>query len=568
MQFTSFFRAVFFALLLCFSLMIQTGFAHPQTPKQRPIETEEIDKLFGDCNSLETPGAAIAVIKDGKVFYTQGYGSANLEYGIPIKPDTIFHAASLSKQFTAFAILLLQKEGKLSLDDDVRKHIPELPDFGTTITLRHLANHSSGLRDQWRLLMMAGWRLDDVITKQHIMKLIKRQGSLNFPPGDRNLYSNTGYTLLAEVVARVSGKSFAEFTKENIFVPLKMKNTQFCDDHEKIVPNRAYSYSKEGDGYNKKVLSYATVGATSLLTTVEDFSLWALNFENPELGGSKIIEQLNAGTVRNDGKETGFAFGQMVGTYQGINVFVHSGSDAGFRAYFARVPDHNLSIVVLSNSSSISPIEKVIGVVDMALRDFFPSSVKATSKLVEHSPEKFIKLTPKQLQRFTGKYWEPKEQYTRNIQLRDGSLYYQRPEGNETKLAPIGPTEFKMIGDSEDVSVIFNDSEIGEPRMQVVINNDDPLNLLAYGPVDLEQYAGIFYSVELATSYTFIVAGNKLVAQHSRLDDIEFSPIKKDLFQSKNRAFQSLVFVRGEGGTVDGAEFSNDRVKNLRLERK
>ncbi|MGB5781833.1 MAG: serine hydrolase, partial [Eudoraea sp.] len=217
----------------------------------------QVDELFTVWDNKETPGAAVAVVQNGAIVYKKGYGMSNLEYDIPIVPSTIFHIASVSKQFTAFSILLLESEGKLKLDDDIRKYIPEVPDFGKTITLRHLASHTSGLRDQWNLLAMAGWRLDDVITKEHVLKLISKQQELNFDPGEEYMYCNTGFTLLAEVVARVSGVSFATFTKERIFKPLKMNNTLFYDDHEKIVKNRAYSYHSDNTGYKKSVLSYA-----------------------------------------------------------------------------------------------------------------------------------------------------------------------------------------------------------------------------------------------------------------------------------------------------------------------
>ena len=238
---------------------------------------DQVDEVFAPWDNKDSPGAAVAVVQNGTIVYKKGYGMANLEYDIPNSPSTVFHIASVSKQFTAFSILLLEKAGKLSLDDDIRKYIPEVPDFGKTITLRHLATHTSGMRDQWNLLAMAGWRLDDVITKEQVLKLVSKQKALNFNPGEEFVYCNTGFTLLAEVVARVSGQSFAEFTQANIFSPLKMKSTLFYDDHEKIVKNRAYSYH-EANGYKKSVLSYANVGATSLFTTAEDLSLWALNF--------------------------------------------------------------------------------------------------------------------------------------------------------------------------------------------------------------------------------------------------------------------------------------------------
>ena len=193
----------------------------------------KIDELFAQWDKISSPGATVAVTQNGKIVFSKGYGSANLEYDIPNQPSTIFHVASVSKQFTVFSILLLEADGKLSLEDDIRKHIPEVPDFGKAITLRHLAAHTSGMRDQWNLLAMAGWRLDDVITKKHVLTLISRQKELNFEPGEEYTYCNSGYTLLAEVVSRVSKKSFAEFTTERIFEPLGMTNSFFYDDHEK-----------------------------------------------------------------------------------------------------------------------------------------------------------------------------------------------------------------------------------------------------------------------------------------------------------------------------------------------
>jgi hypothetical protein len=262
----------------------------------------QVDELFTVWDTNDTPGAAIAVVKDGSIIYKNGYGLSNLEYDIPITPSSIFHIASISKQFTVFSILLLEKQGKLSLDDDIRKYIPEVPDFGTIITLRHLASHTSGLRDQWNLLSMAGWRMDDVITKEHILKLVSKQKELNFNPGEEYAYCNTGFTLLAEVVSRTSDMSFAEFTEVNIFEPLKMNNTLFYDDHEKIVKNRAYSYNSSSDGYKKSVLNYANVGATSLFTTVEDLALWSMNFSNLTVGDSTIVNKMNTTAILNNGK--------------------------------------------------------------------------------------------------------------------------------------------------------------------------------------------------------------------------------------------------------------------------
>jgi CubicO group peptidase (beta-lactamase class C family) len=555
----------FTILLLCYSFGIQTSIAQQKNTQTSTVTEKQIDAVFENWKDPKKPGLAVSIVKDGETVYAKGFGSANLEYDIPITPKTIFHAASLSKQFTAFAVLLLEADGKLSLQDDIRTYIPEVPDFGKTITLEHLASHSSGLRDQWRLLNIAGYRLDDVITTEHILKLVAKQKELNFNPGDDDSYSNTGFTLLAEVVARVSGQSFADFTQERIFKPLQMKHTQFYDDHQKIVKNRAYSYSKTDDGYKKRTLSYATVGPTSLFITAEDFTLWAQNFENLTVGSSSIIEKLNTRPKLNDGKEGGFALGQITGTYQGIKVFVHSGSDAGYKAYFVRVPDHHLSVAILANLSSIDPIEQAFGIVNLYLSDHFEE--QKPRDIFKPDPSTFISLSTSQLQKFEGDYWEPIEGYKRKIYVKNDTLMYFRSKESESKLVPVGPNRFKMLGDSEDVTVVFNTNKNKEPQLQFYVNDRPPLQMLAYTPVKLKGYTGTFYSEELSTFYSFLLKDNKLIAEHPRLDAIEFLPIQKDVFRSDSRNYKNLTFVRNRKNKIVGLRFSNDGAKNMWIEK-
>ena len=550
---------------ICILLGIQNALAQDHKTQTKPVTEAQIDELFEEWKDKTKPGLAVSVLKDGKVVYSKGFGSANLEYDIPITPQTIFHAASLSKQFTAFAVLLLEADGKLSLKDDIRTYVPEVPDFGKTITLEQLASHTSGLRDQWNLLKMAGFRLGDVITTNHILKIIEKQKALNFNPNEEDLYSNTGFTLLAEVVARVSGQSFAEFTKTRIFEPLGMVNTQFYDDNEKIVKNRAYSYHKSGDGFKKSILNFATVGPTSLFVTAEDFTKWALNFENPKIGSKAILEKLNTQPKLNNGDKAGFALGQITGKYQGIKVFVHSGSDAGYKAYFARVPNYNLSIVVLANVSSISPVNKVFEIANLYLSDQFEAPKKR--EIFEPDPKTFIKLSASQLQKFEGDYWEPKEGYKRKIYIKNDTLMYYRSESSESKLVPVALNKFKMLGDSEDVTVIFEKNDNNQPQLKFIINDKPPLLMFGYTDVNLKPYRGRFHSEELSTSYNFVVKEGKLIAKHSRLDDIEFSEIQKDLFTSDARSYKTLWFVRNKSNDIIGLTFSNERVRNLWFEK-
>lgn len=529
-----------------------------------------VDQLFTAWDRKESPGAAVAVVKDGKIIYKKGYGTANLEYDIPIRPDTVFHIASVSKQFTTFAILLLEKEGKLSLDDDVRKYIPELADFGQTITLRHLANHTSGLRDQWNLLAMAGWRLDDVITKEHILKLVSRQKELNFNPGDEYMYSNTGYTLLAETVARVSGKSFPEFTEERIFKPLGMNHTLFYDDHQKIVKNRAYSYFPANDDYIKLVLNYANVGATSLFTTVEDLSLWAMNFENPKVGDREIFNKMKTTAVLNNGRKIEYALGQSVGTYKGLNQISHSGGDAGYRSYLARFPDEKFSVIVLSNDGSVNPQALAQSVTDIYLKDKF--KVEENKNPVKQTTEKdsgSVKVSVETLRDYVGSY-QLFPNFVITITEENGNLYAQATGQPKGFLIPLSETKFKAQGVEAEFTFQRNDkNKVDIFKLHQNGQTIDGKRIQPFDPktVNLNDFTGHFYSDELGTEYIFTVEDGNLIAKHQRLGDIKITPIDKDLFTGNIWFFGQIKFERNSENKIKGIRVSNGRVRNLRFEK-
>lgn len=375
-------------------------------PKAR-TEEEQIDQLFTAWDRDDSPGVAVAIIQGGEIIFKKGYGIANLEYGIPITPSSVFHIASISKQFTAFSILLLAEEGKLALDDDIRQYIPEVPDFGSTITHRHLATHTSAIRDQWSLLQLAGWRMDDVITLEHVLKLVSKQKELNFEPGEEYSYCNTGFTLLAEVVSRVSGMSFAEFTEEHIFKPLEMKSTLFYNDHERIVKNRAYSYSSEGSGFKKRKLNFANVGATSLFTTVEDLSLWAANFKNLIVGSEAIFKQLRTPARLNNGEEFGGALGQFVGTFKGLREIEHGGADAGYRAFLARFPDQDFAVAVFSNSGEFNSSAAAHSIADIYLEKQYkqdPKEEEVAGEVVSETVASVFDPSSVEMEQYEGLY--------------------------------------------------------------------------------------------------------------------------------------------------------------------
>ncbi len=287
---------------------------------------KQIDAVFENWSKPATPGAAVAVVEHGKIVFEKGYGIANLEYDIPITPDTIFHVASVSKQFTAMAVVLLELDGKLSIDEDVHKYLPELPEYGHKITLRNLLQHTSGIRDQWQTLATSGWSLEDVITQDQILRMLFRQTELNFPPGSKHLCSNSGFTLLAEIVRRVSCKRMPDFCEERIFRPLGMTRTHFHIDLHSVVHGRAYSYFQEKGGYRNAPLNYANAGATSLFTTAGDLARWLDNFRSHKVGGAAGVARL---------QELGVA----LGSYRGLRTISHGGADAGFRSNVEWFPD-------------------------------------------------------------------------------------------------------------------------------------------------------------------------------------------------------------------------------------
>lgn len=317
----------------------------------RDRQAAAIDALFTQYEQPGSPGLAIGVAEAGNPVYTRGFGLANLDDGIAITPKTVFHVASVSKQFTAFAIALLEEDGKIDVSADIHVYLPELPDFGASIKVRDLVHHTSGLKDQWALLVLAGHDWSDVLSQREILALVARNPVLDFAPGTDFAYSNTNYTLMAEIVARVSGMSFRQFMKHRVFQPLRMSDTLIYDDVREVVARRAQSYTRNADGrWQRFILSYDTWGATSLHTTVEDLLKWGANFVEPKVATAQLIQRVTAPARLANGREISYAYGLNLDVLAGRKALVHSGNDAAFYSYFVHFPEEQTTIVVLSNT--------------------------------------------------------------------------------------------------------------------------------------------------------------------------------------------------------------------------
>ena len=547
---------------------------------QGPGLEARVDQVFARWDRPDTPGCAVSVMRDGRLVYAHGYGSANLEYDIPITPSSVFHVASISKQFTAMAVALLVSEGRVSWDDDIRRYVPEVPDFGSRITLGHLVHHTSGLRDQWSLLRMAGWRWqEDVVRQVDVLDLTSRQRALNFESGSEFLYSNTGYTLLAVVVQRVSGQSFRQFTEARIFGPLGMTETGFEDDHTAIVRHRAYAYARGDDGVHRvSIPDFDTVGATGLLTTVEDLARWDRNFYTAEVGGRDVLADLQRrGTLSGD-RVISYAAGLAHGVYRGQATVGHGGADAGYRAEFLRFPDRRLSVAVFCNFPSSDPDRLVRAVADVYLEPTgsdegesipgpaSPSAASdgpgAASGVPVSRPATGIE-PDDTLEALTGFYRRDESDTPLHLIVREGALTILGG-GLADTFVPIGPDQFRL-GGSSTVGTFDRSAGIVTLRLSGPVEGTftrQPRWRPSAG--ELASFVGSYYSAELAVQYTLSVDGGRLVARQRKLGTLLLTPTYPDGFFTSGFY---LALTQGADGAVDGFTMSTARAWQVRFNR-
>jgi CubicO group peptidase (beta-lactamase class C family) len=559
-------RSAFVLFVLSVTSGVAQDAAKPDPADASRRLRDQTDKVFAKWDSTVSPGCALSVMQEGQIIYKRGYGMADLDHDVSITPETIFHVASISKQFTAAAILLLAQDGKLSLDDDVHKYITELPEFGARITIRHLIYHTSGLRDQWALLGLAGWRYSlDLITDDDVIQLMSRQKDLNFQPGEKHVYCNTGYTLLAQIVKRVSGQSFREFTTSRIFAPLGMTNTHFRDDHAEIVKHIAYGY-EEGKGrnvYRLSVTNFDTVGATSLLTTVEDLAHWDENFYHPRVGGPTLVaQQLQRGKLTS-GKELDYAFGLAHGKYRGLPTIDHGGADAGYRADLLRFPQQHFSVACLCNQAEINPSELTRKVADIYLAEHLKEPPPARLE----SSAKPVSVPDERLSQYAGLYWKKDEERAMRILHKDGKLFLPESEEERLELAPLGDNRFLLV--VFPVAFTFDQVAPGAPwRLSIQGPEQEKADVFERvtqaqpTPDELSAYAGSYVSEEIEPIYRIIVDKGSLVLKRLKSKPEKLQPTLVDYFEGANG---DLHFQRDQSGQISGFVLNSGRIKNFRF---
>ncbi len=525
----------------------------------------KVDALFAQWDKPDSPGCALGVIKDGNFIYKRGYGMANLDYNIPISPNTSFYIASTSKQFTAASIALLAREGKISLDDDIRKYLPEIPQYQSPITIRHLVYHTSGIRDYLDLTGLAGRHTEDVNTDDDFIKFIARQKNLNFKPGERYLYSNSGYFLLSQIVKRASGKSLRAFTDENVFKPLGMVNTRFHDDRSEIIKNRATGYfPRKGGGFSVLVTNFDGVGDGGLFTSVEDLLLWNQNFYNNKLaGGADLINNLFTTGTLNNGEKTDYAFALMTGDYKGLKMISHGGSFNGYRAEMLRFPEQKFSVICLCNLGSVDATGLATKVADIFLEKQLKQTANASGAVSEPT---FLKLSEQELAGVTGLYFNPTAVTHRRVIVKDGKLMFVINANYAIELKAVSASRFLMPDIPTKVEISFSPPQPGKVKnMQVVVNGGKPeifetIKPATYTPEELSKFAGTFYSEELDAKYILNIKENKLIVRFGS-EEYPLEALFTDAFASPQG--QIIRFKRDQQNRIAGFSLSSVRVKEI-----
>jgi CubicO group peptidase (beta-lactamase class C family) len=528
--------------------------------------TDKVDRVFADWNTTSSPGCALAVVKDGRIVYERGYGMANLELGIAITPQSVFDIGSVSKEITAMAMLLLVQDGKISLDDDIRKYIPEMPSYGNTITLRHMLHHTSGLRNYDDLFDLVGIPEADLTTDRDALELTVRQKGVNFKPGEEFLYSDTNFFLLSIVVKRVTGQTLRQFAQDRIFGPLGMTSTHYHDDHTMIVPRRATGYAPHsGGGFEMDMSNFEQVGDGSVMTTVEDLFKWDQNFEHPLVGGPDAIRQLTTPGKLNSGQPIPHGMGLFIDHYRGLNWVHHSGEWVGYRAAFSRFPEQHFATLLTCNCvGSMNPMGLAKQVADLYLAGEFARAEKA------NAAQPPANLPATELQQYVGTYWSQKNGALRRFEIRDNQLVMVAP-GMTYAMLPLGNGQFEALeSDSEHRDkYLFRKSrnnrdfdleawEGGAPAIYSAVKGPVP------GSSRLNDYVGSYRNDELQAVWKLVVRDGKLIRQQWMAEDQELEPAFPDGFISDLSEGQFLMhFNRDATGKVTGFDAATDMVRPM-----
>ncbi|HEX6126584.1 MAG TPA: serine hydrolase [Pyrinomonadaceae bacterium] len=546
-----------------FGLTTAGTMAQQNTAQPTDETINKVDGYLSQWDKKDMPGVAVGIIKDGKLVYKRGLGMANLDHDIPNTPTTLFTVASVSKAFTAACVVLLSQQGKLSLDDDIRKYVPEMPQYGDTITIRHLLHHTSGIREYQALVRFAGLGTDNVYDEKFILKLMARQKNVSFKPGEKYQYSNSNYQLLGMIVARVSGKSLRAFADENIFKPLGMKNTMFADDRFEIVKNRAHGYMVGPDkSVRARSSLFDLVGGGGLMTTVEDLYLWDQNFYDPKVGGREMISLLTTPATLNSGEKSTYAFGMWSSKYKGLKKVTHSGNMPGFRAQHVSFPDQRFSVIVLSNNSTIIPptvVEKIAGI--YLEGQFTDNAEKPKVDIASMLPG--IPIAEEDAARYAGIFTNHDLGLTFRMNMKDGKLVHTGLAKGELPVMRTADGRLVMVeGESRYEMIPVTDKSGAVWQMKLPKSNGQAdmfvrVKAASDSPERLTEYFGTYYGEEFDANYTIAPKGKGFTLHIGDFGfEVPITPAYEDVFTTANGQIR-LVFTRDDKGKITGFVFNS-----------
>jgi CubicO group peptidase (beta-lactamase class C family) len=511
----------------------------------------QTDRVFAVYSRSDSPGCALGVIRDGNFLYRRGYGMGSLELGVPLTSSSVFYMGSVSKQFTAASVVLAAEQGLLSLDDDVRKYIPELPDYGHVITLRQMLHHTSGLRDFLTLLAYEGRDGSDIHSEAEVIDLLARQKGLNNLPGEKYLYSNTNFFLAGVVIRRATGKSLAEFAEENIFRPLGMTHTRFYDDRTVVLPGRVAAYAP-GNG-NTFVVDWSTgydlVGAGGLTSSVDDLLLWDRNFYDNKLGKGTLLKELETRGKLSNGKEISYGLGLEIGSYRGLPIVEHGGALYGYRTEILRFPEQRFTVTCLCNVASAPATRLAQKVADVYLKD----TLKAAPDVAESVGGQGFDDPGT----FAGKYLDRQNHFVYTFAVAQGQLMAWG-----ANLQRVGPNEWRDLGTG---TITFKDVN-GVMHSTLVMDGEaffagERVTEPHWSAAQLAAYAGQYRSAEVDAEYRISIAGGKLVLQLKWEPAITLEPIATDEFESEE--IGNVVFQRDGNGRVSGLSLFSVNVRGV-----
>lgn len=543
-------------------LILQSLFAFGQSAdkKEGPLSpSAKMDKLFDFWNRLDQPGFAVVVVKEGQVVYQNVFGLACQEHGVAITPRTVFNIATAAQPFVGMAIALLEKQGKLSLDDDVRKHIPEILEFEAPVKLRHLLYQTSGLRDWLSVLQLSG-RDTEEVTLEKVLDIVKAQKRLAFPPGDRFQDSNTNYDLLSETVKRVAGQPFSDWAWENIFKPLKMTRTRFRDNFRSIFDDQAFTYHFTRREYLKGVDNLSLTGSHSLFASIADLAKWLLNLETGQVGGKEVFDRMFEAGRLNDGQSSDFGYGLNIESGQGRLRVSRVGNWAGSGAALVYFPDLKFGYALLANWD-YTPVE---GFLQDIADIYLPAAPEPVKKSPPPTSKKTVKVSPEILDSYAGDYrMGPGQVFT--ISRKGGELVLSVP-GTSVPLVTLSKTEFLLA--FADARIVFQKDKEGKVQRLVwkqggAEQNASKIVLVKPSPQELQEFAGSYFNDELGLSYAVELQGDALVMKAQGRDDIRLTPDEKDHFTTGWRVFPVVVFQRDGQNLVTGFFIDNDSVRDL-----